>query len=89
MKSGKIKVKTQEKIFLIFNVFSFVIITGEVSGKNFKNISNIQQNIKKRKNIKNQKKLQGGYGRSLVITNVLLYFVPVQNRAHREGQTNF
>lgn len=49
MKSGKIKVKTQEKIFLIFNVFSFFIIIGEVSGKKFKNISNIQQNIKKKK----------------------------------------
>lgn len=89
MKSGKIKVKTQEKIFLIFNVFSFFIITGEVSGKILKIFQIFSTISKKIKNIKNQKKLQGGYGRSLVITNVLLYFVPVQNRAHREGQTNF
>ena len=89
MKSGKIKVKTQEKIFLIFNVFSFFIITGEVSGKILKIFQIFSTISKKRKNIKNQKKLQGGYGRLLVITNVLLDFVPVQNRAHREGPTNF
>ena len=69
--------------------FLFSSLSGKYPEKNLKIFQIFSKISKKRKNIKNQKKLQGGYGRSLVITNVLLYFVPVQNRAHREGQTNF
>ena len=55
MKSGKIKVKTLEKIFLIFNVFSFFIITGEVSGKILKIFQIFSKISKKEKTLKIRK----------------------------------